>query len=307
MLYDVLYDVVIIGSGPGGLNAALYASRAGLRTAVIEKAAPGGKMVQTSKIENWLGFETVEGYDLALKMFEHAKAFGADDVFGEVNKINKLDNGQFTIELANGAVVKSHFVIIATGMVHREPTFIKNYEKFKMGGISFCSTCDGPLYKDKVVLTLGGGNSAVEESTYLAKLAKKVYLVVKDDHFIAEAKLVEDLGKLPNVEIFMSSQIKELKGERVIASAIIDHQGKELELAVDGFFPFIGFIPSNKTFAHLNITNDRGFIITNDDMETSVPGLFAVGDIREKKVRQIVTAASDGAIAAKTISDKISH
>ncbi|WP_029512594.1 NAD(P)/FAD-dependent oxidoreductase [Mycoplasmopsis iners] len=300
------YDVIIIGAGPGGLNAALYTSRANLKVALVEKGAPGGKMTATSKIENWLGFDIIDGFDLALKAYNHAISFGAEHVFGEVNKIEK--SGElFIVSLASGDQLTSKKVIIATGMLNREPNFIENYQKYVNRGISYCATCDGPLYKGQNVLVLGGGNSAVEESAYLARIASKVYLVVRDNHFIAEPRLVDDLKKLPNVEIFMEHQIKQLQGENGIEKAqIIDLKNNELkEVEVKAFFPFIGFIPNNSSFKHLNITDQAGFIITDDHMQTSIEGLYAIGDIRKKTVRQIVTAASDGAIAAKHIADTI--
>lgn len=302
-----IYDVVIIGAGPAGLNAALYASRSNLTTALVEKGAPGGKMTQTSKIENWLGFDLIEGYELSMKAYDHAKSFGVEHIFGEVVKIDKVKDKEFHTLLSDNTTLISKTVIIATGMVNREPSFIENYEMFKFRGISFCATCDGPLFKDKVVVALGGGNSAVEESAFLAKLAKKVYLVVKDDHFIAEARLVEDLKKIPNVEIHMSTVIKSINGQNGIEEfTLVNAKGEEIKIQAQGFFPFIGFIPSNDSFKHLNITDKAGFIMTDENMETDVKDLYAVGDIRQKTVRQIVTAAADGAIAAKNIADKLS-
>ncbi|MEA4115665.1 FAD-dependent oxidoreductase [Mycoplasma sp. 744] len=300
------YDVLIIGAGPGGLNAALYASRSNLSVALIEKSAPGGKMTKTSKIENWLGFDMIDGFELSTKAYQHAISFGAEHIYGNVLKIIKNNDDLFETHCEDGQIYYSKKVIIASGMKEREPKWIKNYSKFEFRGISFCATCDGPLYKDKNILVLGGGNSAVEESTFLAKLANKVFLIVKDDHFIAEARLVDELKELNNVEIYLEHEIKALHGENQIEKAIIINKNNEEKiLNVEAFFPFIGFVPSNEFFKDLNITNEFGFVITDEFMQTNINGLYAIGDIRDKKIRQIVTAASDGAIAAKHIVDNL--
>lgn len=303
------YDVVIIGAGPGGLNTALYASRAGLSVAIVEKGAPGGKVVQTSKIENWLGFDLIEGYELATKLYNHAISFGAKHIFGNVQEIvpnyEGKQNFQILIEANEPIIAKN--IVIATGMNNREPSFIKNYEKFKYRGISFCATCDGPLFKNQTIVAIGGGNSAVEETAFLSKIVDKVYLIVKDNHFIAEEMLVNDLKKISNVEILMNSNVVELIGENTVEKVVVEkNNGEKIKIKASGLFPFIGFIPNNEIFNKLQITDSSGFVITDENMQTNISGLYAVGDIRQKNVRQIVTAASDGAIAAKHIADKLS-
>ncbi|KKB26759.1 Thioredoxin reductase [Mycoplasmopsis meleagridis] len=302
-----IYDIAIIGAGPGGLNAALYASRSNLKVALIEKSAPGGKMTKTSKIENWLGFDLIDGFDLSLKAYNHAISFGAEHLFGDIAKLEKNDDNLFELTYKTGEKLLAHKVIIATGMFEREPKWIENYDKFAFKGISFCATCDGPLFKGQDVIVLGGGNSAVEESTFLAKIVNHVYLIVREKDFIAEARLVEELKAMPNVTIYMEHQIKSLLGENGIEKAIIfeNSSQKETILNVSGFFPFIGFIPNNDFFKDLGITNKNGFVETDENMQTKIKGLYAVGDIREKKIRQIVTAAADGAIAAKHIVDNL--
>lgn len=298
------YDLIIIGSGPAGLNAALYTSRANLKVAFIEKSAPGGKLSSTSKIENWLGTEMVDGWQLATSFFEHAKLYGAEYLYGDVTEI--INHGDFDKEVvtSNGKSYLAKTVLIASGMRNKVPHFIKNVENLINRGVSFCAICDGPLYKNYPTLVLGGGNSAVEEATYLSKIASEVHLVVKDNFFNAEKRLVDDLLKLPNVKVHMSSQIKELIGESKLEGAIIvDQNNNEFKVEVASFFPYIGLEPVASFASKLDIFDEKGFILTDEFMQTKVKGIFAAGDIRHKDIRQIVTAASDGAIAAKKISD----
>ncbi|UUM19759.1 MULTISPECIES: NAD(P)/FAD-dependent oxidoreductase [unclassified Mycoplasma] len=300
------YDLIIIGSGPAGLNAALYASRANLKVAFIEKGAPGGKLSATSKIENWIGTELTEGWQLATTFFEHAKKYGAEYIYGDVEKIISHSDLDKEIITAKGKSYRSKTVLIASGMKNRIPTFIENCEKLIDRGVSFCAICDGPLYKGLPSIVLGGGNSAVEEATYLSKIASHVYLVVKDDFFNAEKKLVDELLKIPNIEVFMKSQIVSLLGENKLEGAIVKKDdGTLVTLQVSSFFPYIGLIPVADFAKDFDIFDQRGFIVTDEEMQTSVKGIFAAGDIRSKEIRQIVTAASDGAIAAKKISDLI--
>ncbi|SJZ45280.1 NAD(P)/FAD-dependent oxidoreductase [Mycoplasmopsis verecunda] len=301
------FDLIIIGGGPAGLNAALYASRANLSVAFVEKGTPGGKLSATSKIENWIGTEIIEGWQLAQDFFKHAEKYGAKYLYGNVVEVRNISDTEKEIYLSSGTVLKAKAVLIATGMKNRIPTFIKNIEKFiQRGGVSFCAICDGPLFGKNPTLVLGDGNSAVEESAYLSSIASEVHLVIRGDDFKAERRLVQDLYKLPNVKIYRMSQIVELKGEDRLESAIIkDADGNETEIKVSSFFPYIGMESTAWFLQDLGILNDKGFIITDENMETSVPGIFAAGDIRVKEIRQIVTAASDGAIAAKRIVDLV--
>ncbi|VEU76259.1 NAD(P)/FAD-dependent oxidoreductase [Mycoplasmopsis columboralis] len=300
------YDLIIIGSGPAGLNAALYASRANLKVAFIEKGTPGGKLSATSKIENWIGTEMTQGWELATGFFEHAQKYGAKYIYGEVSEIISHGDLNKEVKTVQGDSYSAKTVLIASGMKNRIPTFIENCENLINRGVSFCAICDGPLYKGLPSLVLGGGNSAVEEATYLSKIASQVYLVVKDDFFNAEKRLVDELLKLENVQVFYKSQILKLIGENQLEKAVLKKEnGEEVTLEVGSFFPYIGLIPVADFAKDLDIFDDRGFIITDENMQTSIKGIFAAGDIRAKEIRQIVTAASDGAIAAKKISDLI--
>lgn len=298
------YDLVIIGSGPAGLNAALYASRANLKVCFVEKGTPGGKLSATSKVENWLGLGNIEGWEIATKFFEHAKDYGAEYVYGEVVKIKNNGDFEKEVSLKNGDKILSKTVLIAVGMQNIIPTFIKNIDDYLNNGVSFCAICDGPLYGNNPTLVLGGGNSAVEEASYLSKIASEVHLVIKDAHFNAEKRLVDDLLKLKNVTVYTESQITELRGDGKLEKALIkDKNGKIKEVEIASFFPYIGMKPAAEFVKDLGILEENGFIKTTDDMLTKIPGIYAAGDIRVKNIRQIVTAASDGAIAAKNISD----
>ncbi|MGZ9755461.1 NAD(P)/FAD-dependent oxidoreductase [Mycoplasma sp. 394] len=301
-----IYDLVIIGAGPAGLNAALYASRAELKTIFIEKGAPGGKLVVTNKVENWLGTEMTEGWQLATHFLEHAKKFGAKYQYGEVEELINHSDYEKEVKLTNGKSVFGRTVLIATGMKNREPNFIKNFQEFLNRGVSYCAICDGPLYKGFPSLVLGAGNSAVEEGTYLTNIASHVHIVIKDADFTAEKRLVDELLAKPNVTVYRESQIKELQGHDSLESAVIvDKNGNETTISIGSFFPYIGMVPTTTFAKNLNILDKNGFIETDEFMQTRIKGIFAAGDIRTKDIRQIITAASDGAIAAKKISDYI--
>lgn len=298
-----IYDLAIIGAGPAGLNAALYASRANLSVIFIEKSAPGGKISLTSKVENWIGTELIEGWELGTKFFEHAKKYGAVYKYGEVVKLNNISDLDKEVVLASGEIIKSKTVLIASGMKNKVPTFIKNIEKFENRGVSYCAICDGPLFGKNPSLVLGGGNSAVEEAAYLSNIASEVTLITNIDHLTAEKHLITDLEAKPNVKILYNSTIKEINGENSLESAIIVDNSVEKEIKVSSLFPYIGMVASNEYIKDLGIVEENGFIKTDEHMQTKIPGIFAAGDIVDKKIRQIVTAASDGSIAAKAISD----
>ena len=298
-----IYDVVIIGGGPAGLTASIYASRAELKTMFIEKGAPGGKMVKTSKIENWSGDKVVSGVDLSMRMFEHAKSFNATYKYGDVKEI--ISKGEFEKEiiLATGEIIKTKSVVIASGTIERIPEDIEGIHKYENRGVSYCAICDGPIYKGEDTAIIGGGNSAIEEGSYLASVAKKVYIFVREDKMIAEQQLQEDALKKKNIEIIFNSQVKSITGEGKLEKIIVDVNGKEKEFDVKALFPYIGLIPVTSFIPKLGITNRQGYIETNELMETKIKNIFAVGDVRVKPIRQIATAVSDGAIAGKTLAN----
>ncbi|WLP85692.1 NAD(P)/FAD-dependent oxidoreductase [Mycoplasma seminis] len=300
------YDLVIIGGGPAGLNAALYASRANLSVTFVEKSTPGGKLSATNKVENWIGTEMIEGWELAQEFFNHAQKYGAQYTYGDVVEIDNVSDTQKDVYLADGTILQAKAVLIATGMKNKVPSFIKNIDKFTNRGVSYCAICDGPLFGHNPTIVLGDGNSAVEESTYLSKIASEVHIVIRGEEFKAERRLVQDLYKLPNVKIHRMSQITELNGEDSLQSAtVVDSEGNSQVIPVSSFFPYIGMESTAWFLQDLGILDSEGFIITDENMETKVKGIFAAGDIRKKEIRQIVTAASDGAIAAKAIVDLV--
>ncbi|QNM93681.1 FAD-dependent oxidoreductase [Mycoplasma sp. Pen4] len=300
------YDLVIIGGGPAGLNAALYASRANLKVTFVEKSTPGGKLSATEKVENWLGTEKIEGWQLAQEFFDHSQKYGAEYQYGDVVEVENISDTEKNVYLADGTVLVTKTVLIATGMKNKVPTFIKNIDKFINRGVSFCAICDGPLFGKNPTIVLGAGNSAVEESTYLSSIASEVHIVIKGDDFTAERRLVDDLLKLPNVRIHRNSKIVELNGDSQLESATVeDENGNQQVIQVASFFPYIGMESTAWFLQNLDILDNQGFIITDENMETKVKGIFAAGDIRQKEIRQIITAVSDGAIAAKKITDLV--
>ncbi|MGY6172422.1 NAD(P)/FAD-dependent oxidoreductase [Candidatus Mycoplasma pogonae] len=299
------FDVIIIGGGPAALTAAVYASRGDLKVAYIEKRAPGGKLVYQSKIENWPGDKMIEGYQLALRMYEHSKEFGAKHLFGKV--VNIISNGEFDKEvvLESGEVLRAKAVVIASGMVERRPKWIENALEFEHRGVSYCAICDGPLYGKNPTAVIGGGNSAVEESAFLASIASEVYVFVKDDKFNAEPALIRELEEKKNVHIFFNSEITKLEGDGKLEKAIANVNGEVKEFKINSLFPFIGQLPSTNFAKDLGILDERGFVKVNKLMETSVPGIYAIGDVTVKDIRQITTAVADGSIVGKILTNRI--
>lgn len=297
------YDVAIIGAGPAGLTASVYAARAGLSVALIEVGAPGGQMVNTAEIENYPAFEKISGSDLAMKMFEHATKAGAEYVYGDVQKVIWQADKTFLLDCSSKQF-STRAVIIATGTKHRRLS-IPGEAELAGRGISWCAICDGSFYKDKEVVVIGGGDAAVEEALYLAGIASKVYIIHRRDEFRAANVLQE--------RAFANNKI-EIIWDTVPTKFIADENGKfksitlqntktetEIELTVAGAFIYIGNDPVTNMVAELGITNNTGNIIVDAKMATSVPGIFAAGDVIEKDLCQVVTATNDGAIAAQNV------
>lgn len=299
-------DVAIIGAGPAGLTCAIYASRANLDVCFIDKGAPGGKMTKTFQIENWSGDESVKGFELSLRMLNHAKKVGAKHVFGNVIKIESKSEFNHFVYLENGQIIETKAIVIATGMENKKPLEIKGIEEFENKGVSYCVICDASLYKNKPAAIIGGGDSAFEEAIYLSSIASKVYIFIRKPEARAEKKLVEDAKNKKNIEILYNSQITELIGKNGLEAIKYKMNDKEDQtLEINHLYPYIGFLPSNEFIKSLPIFDENGFILTNEEMETKVPGIYAIGDIRKKQIRQIVTAANDGAIVGKNLANKI--
>ncbi|WP_033161384.1 NAD(P)/FAD-dependent oxidoreductase [[Mycoplasma] collis] len=300
-----VYDVAIIGAGPSGLTSAIYASRGNLSVALIEKGAPGGKMTGQSKIENWPGDKFIVGGELALRMYEHALAYGTEHLYGNVIEIKSHSEFDKEIILENNQIIKAKSIVIASGMKERKPMDIENILEFEHRGVSYCVICDGPFYKNKPAIIIGGGNSAVEEGTFLASIASEVHIFVRDEKFNAEPMLVDELKKKPNVKIYYNSKVLKLEGNENLEKAIVDINGEIKELKVNSLFPYIGFVPATEFAKNLNILEPSGLIKVDKFQETSEKGIYAVGDVTLKEIRQIVTASADGTIAGKILTNRL--
>lgn len=299
-----VYDVIIIGSGPAGLTCAIYAARGNLNVCIVDKGAPGGKMTSTYQIENWSGEVNIKGYELSQKMLNHVKALGVKNIFGQVSQIEHHSEFEHYTYLDNGKIIQSKAIVIATGMINKKPN-IAHFESYEHKGVSYCVVCDASFYKGKPAAIIGGGDSAFDEAIYLASIASQVYIFVRKPEAKAESKLIEDVKKIKNIEVLYNAKIVELIGQDQLEQVRYIQNDKEYVKEINHLYPYIGFLPSNQFVHDQSIFDQNGFIKTNENMETEIPGLFAIGDIRPKSVRQIVTAAADGAIAGKVLTNKI--
>lgn len=291
-----VYDILIIGGGPAGYTAALYGARSGFATAVLEKLSPGGQMATTSDVENYPGFPgVVDGFELGERMQEGAEKAGAETFFAEVSKVDLLA-GPKVVETSEGTFL-GRTVILATG-AHPRKLGIPQEEALVNRGVAYCATCDGNFYKDKVVVVNGGGNTAVGDALYLAKLASKVYLVHRRDTLRATPIYLQRL-KDAGVEIIWNSVVSGLQADKKLTGVELTDvkTGEKRVLPADGLFVAIGQLPESSLAAGQVATDKAGYIMAGEDTKTSVPGVFAVGDVRTKAVRQIITAAADGAVA----------
>lgn len=294
-----MYDTIIIGAGPAGLTAGIYARRGGLTTVIIEKQSVGGQAQNAADIQNYPGIPSTSGFDLCYAMMNQCTTFGADFVFDTISQIN-LDGEVKKVTLASGAEIEGKTVIIASGASARK-LGVENENEFIGKGVSYCATCDGAFFKGKTVAVIGGGNTAAEDALYLEKLAKKVYLVHRRDALRADKILCDRLEK-SGVSIIWDSVVESLSGEDKIVQVTLKNikNGTLTPLSVDGVFVAIGEIPNSQLFENVEKT-PSGYIVTNDVMRTNIDGVYAVGDVREKSLRQVVTACADGAIAADDI------
>lgn len=291
----MIYDIIIIGGGPAGLSAAIYASRALKKTLIIEKSVFGGQITQASKVENYPGFEEVSGMDLGEKMADQAKKLGVENIYGEVTQIKKNEE-TFTVTVGQKEYL-SKVVIYATGASPRK-LHVDNEAKLLGSGISYCATCDGAFFKEKTVCVIGGGNTAIDDALYLANLCKKVYVIHRRDSFRGEPVKVSLLKEKENVEFILNATVKSVDGENFVESITLLENMQERKIKVDGVFVAIGHVPNTQLLEDFVPLTPNGYIITNYDLETSVTGFYAAGDVREKKVRQLTTATNDGTIAA---------
>ena len=292
------FDVIIIGGGPAGYTAALYTVRSGFSTLLIEKMAAGGQMNETTQIDNYPGFEDgIDGFSLGMKMRGGAERFGAVTKNAEVKSV-ELQGKIKKVETDDGSYT-AKAVIIATGAGHKH-LGIKHEAELVGRGIGYCASCDGMFYRGKTVAVVGGGNSAAADALVLSRIAKKVYLIHRRDSLRATKVYHEPLEKAPNVEFVWNSEVSQLLYDAKLRGVMVRNavNGEEKELELDGLFISIGRDPATQLFRGQLELDERGYIVAGESTETSVPGVYAVGDVRTKAVRQIVTAASDGAVAA---------
>ncbi len=293
-----MYDIIVIGAGPAGLTAAIYARRADKSVLVLERGTFGGQMTMSPKIENYPGFCQISGNELAEKLVEQALGLGAEIDMQEVISLNKSESGVFTVSCSDVDFM-AHTVIIATGSKHRM-LGLPREDEFVGDGISFCAVCDGAFYADKTVAVIGGGNSALQEAIMLSDGCEKVYIVQNLDFLTGEEKLAAILRERKNVEIILGHTVEEILGVDSFSGIVIKDakNGEKTRLDLDGMFVAIGQVPENEQYSNLTTLSDRGYIVSDENCLTRTEGLFAAGDCRTKNIRQISTACSDGAIAA---------
>ncbi len=292
------YDLIIAGAGPAGLTAALYACRAGLNVLVLEKEAPGGKVVKTGEIENYPGFNSINGPDLAFKFFDQATSMGAKFEFSGLLDFEKQDI--FTVELENGKEITCKSLIIATGT--KENLLGVPGEKELYGkGVSYCAVCDGSFYKDVPVLVVGGGYSAIEEAIFLTRFASTVYIVHRSQNFRVDNKSLEKAKKNEKIKFILDSVVERINGDNKVESVDVKNlkTQKTESFEVKGIFPFIGQYPVTSFIRHEEILNDQRHIKSDENMKTLIEGLFVAGDVRNTPFRQIATAVADGALAGQ--------
>jgi thioredoxin reductase (NADPH) len=294
-----IYDVIIIGGGPGGLTAGIYAMRAALKTVLIERGVAGGQVAMSDSVENYPGFEHVSGFELSQKFLSHAQSYGLEVLQQEVEAVEP--GVEFhSVRLAGGDTLRGHAVILATGGSPRKLEVSGEVEYYGKG-VSYCAVCDGFFFRDKTVAVVGGGDTATEEALYLAKLARQVYLVHRREALRASMILQQRVKAECKIEILWNSVVTEIKADEQGVNAVQlqdTRTGEKREQATDGVFIFIGFEPNNKLVPAGIKMNADGYVVTNEKCETNIPGLYVIGDLREKYAKQIVIAAADGCTAA---------
>lgn len=290
-----MYDIIIIGAGPAGLTAAIYARRSNKSVLVLEAMSYGGQLVNISDIENYPGYEHINGVDLANKLYDQAINLGTEILFEKV--INIVD-GKIKEVITPDNSYKGKSIIIATGSENRK-LGLENENELIGKGVSYCATCDGNFYKDKDVSVIGGGKAALDEALYLSNICKKVYLINSGTNFKDDSETISLLKKKDNIKFIYNSKVTKLNASDKLESIeIINNDGKKEEISVSGLFIAIGRVPENENFRKLINLNDKGYIVSSENCHTNVSGIFAAGDNRVKILRQLVTATNDGAIAA---------
>ncbi|WP_251547425.1 thioredoxin-disulfide reductase [Limosilactobacillus caecicola] len=296
------YDVIIVGAGPAGMTTALYASRANLSVLMLDRGIYGGNLNNTATIENYTGFPSVEGPDLAKQMYEGATKFGAEYAYGTVEKV-ELDGDLKKVTTDMGDTFTAKALVIASGSEQRK-LGVPGEAEYGGKGVSYCAVCDGAFFKNKHLIVVGGGDSAVEEGMYLTQFADKVTVLVRKDHLRAVA-VTQDKAKQNNkMEFIYNTSVTAIEGDDQKVVAVKTHNnetGEDGEMQADGIFIYVGNDPMTKPYTDLNILDDQGWVITDDKLATKIPGVFAVGDVRETPLRQIATAVGDGALAGQEV------
>lgn len=296
------YDIIIIGSGPAGLSAAVYAKRANLSVVVIEKEYEGtGQIAESGQVDNYLGLPGISGYDMGEAFRNHAVELGVEFLDGEVSKIQKTEEDNFIVELADGTTRSSKTVIYAAGAYPRRAD-IPGEKAFSGKGVSYCAICDGSFYRGKKVAVLGGGDTALDDAMYLSGLAEHVYLIHRRDTFRGAEATVEKLKAKENVTFVLCHQVVEIVGDGKVTGVILENKEK---INVNGVFIAYGSVPRTGLVAHLADLDAAGYVIADESGETSLDGLYVAGDARTKRLRQVVTAVADGANAATAVAEKL--
>ena len=290
-----MYDIIIVGAGPAGLTSAIYARRASKKVLVLEAKTYGGQIINTLDIENYPVEEHISGFDFATKLYNQAKNLGADIKF---EKVIDIKNSDIKEVITNKNTYKTKAIILATGSVNRKLK-LSNEDKLIGKGISYCATCDGGFYKNKIVAVVGGGNTALEDSLYLSDIAKKVYLIHRREEFRGDSVTLSKLKEKDNIIFIYNSNITKLNGKEHLDSIeITDKEGNVDTITLDGLFVAIGRIPENENFSKIINLDNNGYIIASENCHTNIDGIFVAGDNRTKELRQLVTATSDGANSA---------
>src|SRR5699024_6036200 len=284
-----IYDVVIIGAGPAGMTAAVYASRAEMKTVMLERGVPGGQMANTEEVENFPGVVKTTGPEVSSKMFEHAQNFGDEYKYGDIKSLK-----------TSSEEIHTKSVIIATGAEYKT-IGVPGEDLLRGRGVSYCAVCDGAFFKERELVVIGGGDSAVEEGVFLTKYASKVTIVHRRDELRAQKILQDRAFKNDKIEFIWDTELQTINGDSRVESVTLKNKntGETYDYKADGVFIYIGMLPLTSPFEDLGILNENGYIVTNEEMETDIPGIFAAGDVREKSLRQIVTATGDGSLAAQ--------
>lgn len=294
------FDVVIIGGGPSGLTAGIYAVRAGLSVAIVEKQFAGGQIANTESVDNYPANLSISGVDLAMKMLEHAEALGVQMIYDGVIETKLVDKQKVVITQNSGEIL-CKAVILCAGATPRKLGILQE-EKFVGRGVSYCAVCDGAFFKDQPLAVIGGGDSAVEEGVYLAKLASNVNIIHRRDQLRAQKILQERAFANDKIDFTWDTVVTKINGDGQKVTSVSTHNkktGEDGELKVNGVFIYVGVIPLTEPFKELGITDEQGWIKTDELMQTSLPGVYAIGDVRAKELRQITTAVGDGSIAGQ--------